>query len=97
MWSDRNNVPTVTGTVTHYAVNPTLPAGLKIDSVLGVISGTPTVVTALGNYVVRSEQCTDGDGHGDALRGESDPTCGPEDRLSPWRHFRHANRGDCAR
>jgi hypothetical protein len=39
-----NLTPTVTGTVTNWSVNPTLPAGLSINPSSGVISGTPTGV-----------------------------------------------------
>jgi hypothetical protein len=38
--------PTVTGTVSSYRVTPALPAGLSINAAAGVISGTPTAVTA---------------------------------------------------
>jgi hypothetical protein len=44
--------PTVTGTVTNYSVNPALPLGLSIDASSGVISGTPTAVTASASYTV---------------------------------------------
>jgi hypothetical protein len=45
--------PTVSGgTVTGYSVSPALPAGLSIDASTGVISGTPTAVTAAANYTV---------------------------------------------
>ena len=44
--------PHVTGTVTHYAINPTLPAGLALDSISGVLSGTPTIGTPATNYTV---------------------------------------------
>ena len=44
--------PTVTGTVTTYSVNPALPGGLSINSSTGVISGTPTAVTAKTSYTV---------------------------------------------
>jgi uncharacterized protein (TIGR03118 family) len=44
--------PTVTGTVTSYAVSPALPAGLSISAATGVISGTPTTVTAQATYTV---------------------------------------------
>lgn len=47
-----NNVPAVTGTVTSYSILPALPAGLSLDPVTGVISGTPTEVSAAANYVV---------------------------------------------
>lgn len=44
--------PTVTGTVTSYSVSPALPSGLSISSTTGVISGTPTTVTATATYTV---------------------------------------------
>jgi hypothetical protein len=45
--------PTVTGgAVTSYTVSPTLPAGLTLDPATGIISGTPTTVTAKNNYLV---------------------------------------------
>jgi hypothetical protein len=44
--------PTITGTITGYSVSPPLPTGLSIDSSAGVISGTPTVVTANASYTV---------------------------------------------
>ena len=48
-----NLSPTVSGgTVTSYTVNPSLPAGLAINATSGVISGTPSAVTAQGTYVV---------------------------------------------
>jgi hypothetical protein len=47
--------PTVTGQITSYAVSPALPAGLSINASSGVISGTPTVVTAKATYTVTAE------------------------------------------
>lgn len=44
--------PTVTGTISKYSVSPALPAGLSIDTATGVISGTPTSVTAGSLYTV---------------------------------------------
>jgi Putative Ig domain len=38
--------PTVVGAVTSYSVTPALPAGLSLDTVSGVVSGTPTTATA---------------------------------------------------
>jgi hypothetical protein len=44
--------PTVTGTPVSYSISPALPAGLSFSTTTGVISGTPTTVTAAANYVV---------------------------------------------
>ena len=44
--------PSVIGTVTGYSVNPALPAGLSLNAVTGVISGTPTRVTPVADYLV---------------------------------------------
>jgi len=40
------------GAVASYSVSPTLPAGLSLSTATGIVSGTPTVVTATGSYVV---------------------------------------------
>ena len=40
------------GAVTSYAVNPALPAGLTLNTVTGVISGTPTTASAATSYTV---------------------------------------------
>ncbi len=48
-----NLVPAVSGgAVTNYSVSPALPAGLSINTSTGVISGTPTVVSAINSYTV---------------------------------------------
>ncbi len=52
------DTPTVTGTVTSYAVSPALPAGLAIDTSAGTISGTPTVATASATYVVTASNAS---------------------------------------
>ena len=44
--------PTVSGTVSSYAVSPALPAGLSLDGSTGVISGTPKQAAAYNLYVV---------------------------------------------
>lgn len=44
--------PTVSGTVTTYAVNPTLPTGLTINATTGAISGTPTTLTDTATYTI---------------------------------------------
>lgn len=48
------NVPALGGgdPVQIYAVTPNLPAGLVLNAATGVISGTPTAVTAQANYAV---------------------------------------------
>lgn len=48
-----NNTPTVSGTTPMtFSVSPSLPAGLALNGATGVISGTPTTVTAAANYTV---------------------------------------------
>ncbi|MCP9751982.1 hypothetical protein EGI32_13520 [Ferruginibacter sp. HRS2-29] len=48
-----NNTPSSTGGApTSYSVSPALPAGLSLDVNTGVISGTPTVLSAAANYTV---------------------------------------------
>ena len=51
-------MPTVTGTVTSYSVSPTLPLGLSLDESSGVISGTPTAVSALDTYTLTAANGT---------------------------------------
>jgi uncharacterized repeat protein (TIGR01451 family) len=47
------NSPTSTGgAVTSYSVSPALPAGLSLSASTGIISGTPTAVTATASYTV---------------------------------------------
>jgi hypothetical protein len=46
------DTPTVTGTVTAYSIEPTLPAGLSLDAITGTISGTPTAVAPQASYTV---------------------------------------------
>jgi hypothetical protein len=50
--------PSVTGTVTSYSVSPALPLGLSLDESSGVISGTPTAVSALDTYTVTAANGT---------------------------------------
>ena len=40
------------GAIAIYSVSPALPAGLSLDPVTGVITGTPTVVTAAASHQV---------------------------------------------
>ena len=44
--------PTVSGTVTQYAISPALPAGLSISATTGTISGTPSAPAAKTGYTV---------------------------------------------
>ena len=53
------NTPSHTGgTPTGYSVEPALPAGLTLSSTSGVITGTPTAVTAAVSYVVTASNAT---------------------------------------
>ena len=40
------------GTPSSYSISPALPAGLSLNTSTGVISGTPTAITASATYVV---------------------------------------------
>src|SRR5262249_21776621 len=46
------------GAVTSYSVSPALPAGLTLNPATGVITGTPTVVTAVATYRVTGSNAT---------------------------------------
>jgi uncharacterized repeat protein (TIGR01451 family) len=47
-----NLTPSVSGNVISYSVSPALPSGLSLNTTTGVISGTPTVVSANATYTV---------------------------------------------
>ncbi len=50
------NIPTTTGgTASSYSVTPSLPAGLVLNLTTGVITGTPTVVSAASGYTVKAQ------------------------------------------
>ncbi len=50
-----DNSPSSTGgAVVSYSITPSLPAGLSLDTATGVISGTPTAVSAATSYTVRA-------------------------------------------
>jgi 6-phosphogluconolactonase (cycloisomerase 2 family) len=47
------NTPSSTGgAVVSYAVSPTLPTGLSLDTITGEISGIPTTITGINSYTV---------------------------------------------
>jgi len=50
--------PTVTGSVTSYAVTPALPAGLSLNATTGLISGTPTAAQDRTNHTVTATNST---------------------------------------
>lgn len=53
------NVPSnAGGAITSYSVAPALPAGLSLDPATGVISGTPTALSAPATYVVTGANAT---------------------------------------
>jgi hypothetical protein len=47
-----SDIPTVSGYVTRYSISPALSAGMRIDSVTGIISGTPTAQSFAADYTV---------------------------------------------
>jgi hypothetical protein len=44
--------PSISGTADHYAVSPTLPRGILLDSSSGILSGTPTEASGIAPYTV---------------------------------------------
>jgi hypothetical protein len=44
--------PGIAGTVEHYAVSPTLPPGIVLDSASGIVSGTPREARSLAAYTI---------------------------------------------
>ncbi|PLP99410.1 kelch repeat-containing protein [Cupriavidus pauculus] len=54
------NTPISTGgEITQYSVSPAFPAGLAIDTQTGIITGTPTAVTASAVYTVTGTNSVD--------------------------------------
>ena len=47
-----DSVPTITGVPDSYTVDPPLPSGLNLNDETGVLSGTPTVVSAETDYTI---------------------------------------------
>jgi hypothetical protein len=54
-----NNPTSSGGAVVSYSVLPALPAGLTLNPVTGIISGTPTAVTPASNYSVTATNTGD--------------------------------------
>lgn len=53
------NSPSSTGgAISSYSVSPALPSGLSLDTATGVITGTPTAVTAQATYTVTATNIT---------------------------------------
>jgi hypothetical protein len=67
--------PTVSGgTVSAYAVNPALPAGLALSASSGIISGTPTTVTPKATYTVTASNAKGSTSAAVNLEVDSGPT-----------------------
>lgn len=72
--------PTVSGdAVTSYTISPLLPAGLILNTVTGIISGTPTTASATTNYTVTA---TNAAGSNSATISISVPNATPPSSLS---------------
>jgi hypothetical protein len=44
--------PSISGIVDHYAVSPTLPAGMVLNTTSGILSGTPSEARNLAPYTI---------------------------------------------
>ncbi|MGO8970430.1 MAG: putative Ig domain-containing protein [Myxococcaceae bacterium] len=55
-----NTPKTSGGKPTAFTVSPALPAGLSLDAVTGIITGTPTAVTATAAYTVTASNAAGG-------------------------------------
>jgi hypothetical protein len=49
-------VPTTSGEIDSFSVSPSLPAAMSLDTVTGIISGTPSATTAAADYTVTAHQ-----------------------------------------
>ena len=82
------------GTITAYAISPTLPSGLSFSTSTGVISGTPTVALSQTQFTITATNAagsgavnfnlfididTDNDGEGDATDDDVDGDGIPND------------------
>lgn len=47
-----DNIPSYTGVVTDWSVDPALPQGLALDKITGIISGTPVSDQDAVNYTI---------------------------------------------
>ena len=68
---------------TGFSVTPALPAGLKLDTVNGAISGTPGAATGVANYTVKAVNATD-----TSLRVLRISTIGTAESYSSWSKHR---------
>ncbi len=81
--------PTVVGEVTNYSVSPALPAGLSFDPTSGVISGTPTSVTAQANYTVKASNAAGSTTSLVSIAVMTAATAAPSDRHAVRQFKRH--------
>ena len=53
-----NSPTSAGGAVASYSVSPGLPVGLTLNTITGVINGTPTAVTATASYIVTASNAS---------------------------------------